>query len=148
VVLTYLKGYAKLEFPATCPLCDHAPLEADSCTVNKSLRNTMRVWLQKQKKKGESKSAPQIAMPPVEPTPPATEGEQAADSADKPVTSVEGGPKTEDPVDQPPAPAEGGEDAGRPPLSAVSASNEVSGYKRPRLSLQPLTCKGLYDSPR
>lgn len=58
-------GQAKLEFPTTCPLCEHSPLEADSCTVNKALRGTMRAWLLKQKKKDE-KAATQAAAPTVE----------------------------------------------------------------------------------
>jgi hypothetical protein len=61
----------------------------------------MRVWLQKQKKKGENKSTPQIATPPVEPTPSATEGQQTDESADKPVSSIETGSKTNEPVEQP-----------------------------------------------
>ena len=55
-------GHAKLEFPTTCPLCDHTPLEADTCTPNKSLRNTMRAWLQKAKKKEEAKKAEALTV--------------------------------------------------------------------------------------
>lgn len=79
-------GQAKLSFPTTCPSCDHSPLEADSCTPNKALRNTMRVWLQKQKKKEEAKVAAQAAASAVDSTPAAPfEGE----GADKPIASVE-----------------------------------------------------------
>ncbi|RAR03017.1 homoserine O-acetyltransferase [Stemphylium lycopersici] len=87
---------ANFQFPTTCPLCDHSPLEADSCTVNKSLRNTMRVWLQKQKKKEEAKAAAQAATPPVEVTPTAPEVQPIGEGIDKPVDSVEEPPKAED----------------------------------------------------
>ncbi|KAF3041044.1 hypothetical protein E8E11_006794 [Didymella keratinophila] len=80
---------AKLSFPTTCPSCDHSPLEADSCTPNKALRNTMRVWLQKQKKKEEAKTAAQAATPVAETTPAATEAPSEVEGADKPVHSVE-----------------------------------------------------------
>jgi len=82
-------GQARLLFPTTCPSCDHSPLEADSCTPNKALRNTMRVWLQKQKKKEEAKAAAQAATPAAETTPAATDAPSEAEGADKPVDSVE-----------------------------------------------------------
>ncbi|KAF2624659.1 hypothetical protein BU25DRAFT_413205 [Macroventuria anomochaeta] len=92
---------AKLSFPTTCPSCDHSPLETDSCTPNKSLRNTMRIWLQKQKKKEEAKAAAQAATPVPETTPAATEAPSEVEGADKPIDSVEEAPATDD------APAEG-----------------------------------------
>jgi hypothetical protein len=82
-------GQAKLAFPTTCPSCDHSPLEADSCTPNKALRNTMRVWLQKQKKKEEAKAAAQAAAPAAEATAAATEAPSEVEGADKPIDSVE-----------------------------------------------------------
>jgi hypothetical protein len=82
-------GQAKLSFPTTCPSCDHSPLEADSCTLNKALRNTMRVWLQKQKKKEEAKAAAQAATPVAETTPSATEAPSEVEGADKAVDSIE-----------------------------------------------------------
>ncbi|KAF2126094.1 hypothetical protein P153DRAFT_399556 [Dothidotthia symphoricarpi CBS 119687] len=84
----------KLEFPTTCPSCDHSPLEADSCTPNKSLRNTMRIWLQKQKKKEDAKAI-RAATPPVETAPVIPEAQPAGEAADKPVESVEETPKLE-----------------------------------------------------
>ncbi|KAF2449055.1 hypothetical protein P171DRAFT_518468 [Karstenula rhodostoma CBS 690.94] len=94
--------YSKLEFPTTCPSCDHSPVEADSCSPNKALRNTMRVWLQKQKKKEETKAADAkaaseaAATPVVEPTPAPAEVQGLVDSADKPVESIEHAIRTDD----------------------------------------------------
>ncbi|KAF1961857.1 hypothetical protein CC80DRAFT_198760 [Byssothecium circinans] len=65
----------KLTFPATCPLCEHHPLEAESCVVNKVLRNTLRIWLAKQKKKKKGEKAaseaptPTVETPTIQPTP-------------------------------------------------------------------------------
>ncbi|KAH7115050.1 hypothetical protein B0J11DRAFT_539738 [Dendryphion nanum] len=87
--------HAKLEFPTTCPLCDHTPLEADTCTPNKSLRNTMRAWLQKAKKKEDAKKAETPTV--VEDAPGAAETPQPGDStAENPMESVSGGLKNED----------------------------------------------------
>ncbi|KAL5115382.1 hypothetical protein ACEQ8H_006758 [Pleosporales sp. CAS-2024a] len=86
---------AKLVFPTTCPSCDHSPLEADSCAPNKTLRNTIRVWLQKQKKK-EEKAATQASATSLETTPAAPEVQPPGDAADKPVDSIEGLSKAED----------------------------------------------------
>ena len=49
----------------------------------------MRIWLQKQKKKDETKAASEAATPAVEPTPVPSEAQSATDAADKPVESVE-----------------------------------------------------------
>ncbi|KAL1606462.1 hypothetical protein SLS60_003866 [Paraconiothyrium brasiliense] len=88
---------SKLEFPTTCPSCDHSPVEADSCPPNKALRNTMRVWLQKQKKKEEVKAASEAPpTPAVEPTPAPSEAQPPNDSSDKPIESIEKAPRTED----------------------------------------------------
>ncbi|OAG04313.1 uncharacterized protein CC84DRAFT_1206033 [Paraphaeosphaeria sporulosa] len=94
--------HSKLEFPTTCPSCDHSPVEADSCPPNKALRNTMRVWLQKQKKKEETKAAEAkaaseaAATPAVEPTPAPTEAQASAQAAENPVESIEEATRTED----------------------------------------------------
>jgi hypothetical protein len=95
-VLTLHLGHDKLEFPTTCPLCDHTPLEADLCTVNKALRNTMRAWLQKHKKKEDAKSASRAVTPPAPATPIATDAPSSNDVVDKVVESIEGGIKAED----------------------------------------------------
>ncbi|CAG5178485.1 uncharacterized protein ALTATR162_LOCUS8724 [Alternaria atra] len=114
-----------LQFPTTCPSCDHSPLEAESCTVNKSLRNTMRVWLQKQKKKEEAKAAAQAATPPVEVTPAASEVQPVGDGAEKPVDSVEDTPKAEDnAAEQAAGSAENAEEAGQRAGSASAQPNE------------------------
>ncbi|KAF2686270.1 hypothetical protein K458DRAFT_387276 [Lentithecium fluviatile CBS 122367] len=86
---------AKLEFPTTCPSCEHSPLEAESCTVNKALRGTMRAWLLKQKKKDE-KAASQAATPNVEAAPVPAEVQPTGDVADKPAESTEQELKVED----------------------------------------------------
>jgi len=88
-------GQAKIEFPATCPSCEHSPLEADSCTVNKALRGTMRAWLVKQKKKDE-RAAAQAATPAPEVTPAPTEVQPTIDDADKPTQSIEQPDQAED----------------------------------------------------
>ncbi|KAF2015304.1 hypothetical protein BU24DRAFT_421608 [Aaosphaeria arxii CBS 175.79] len=82
--------YEKLEFPTTCPSCEHHPLESDLCTVNKSLRNTMRAWLQKAKKKEEAKKAETPAM---EVAVPVANSAQAAGSAGVLTENVEEGSK-------------------------------------------------------
>lgn len=55
----------------------------------------MRVWIQKQKKKEEAKTASQAPATPAETTPAAPEAQAAGDIADKPVGSNEDAPKTE-----------------------------------------------------
>ncbi|KAJ4986139.1 pre-mRNA-splicing factor 38B [Stagonosporopsis vannaccii] len=110
---------AKLSFPTTCPSCDHSPLEAESCAPNKSLRNTMRVWLQKQKKKEDAKAAAQAATPAPEITPAATEVPSEVEGADKPIDSVEDVPATGDVLAEPVAAAA---DAGEGQPRTVSAS--------------------------
>jgi hypothetical protein len=116
-------GYEKFEFPTTCSLCDHTPLEAETCNVNKSLRNTMRVWLQKQKKKEEAKNTPVIATP-VSATP-AAEAPTPVDAADKPVESIEDGSKADEPIDQQAFAAGGDGEAGLPVDSATPQEKEV-----------------------
>lgn len=119
-------GQANFQFPTTCPLCDHSPLEADSCAVNKSLRNTMRVWLQKQKKKEEAKAAAQAATPPIEVTPAAPEVQPIGEGTDKPVDSVEEPPKAEDvAAEEAAGSTENAEEAGQRAGSASAQPNEV-----------------------
>lgn len=119
-------GQANFQFPTTCPSCDHSPLEADSCTINKSLRYTMRVWLQKHKKKEEAKAAAQAATPPVEVTPTAPEVLPVGDGAEKAVDSVEEAPKTDDaPAEQAEGATENAGDAGQRAGSASVQPNEV-----------------------
>ncbi|CAO2651487.1 Nn.00g040570.m01.CDS01 [Neocucurbitaria sp. VM-36] len=79
----------KLQFPTACPSCDHSPLEADSCTPNKALRNTMRVWLEKRKKKEEAKAAAQAATPPGDGTPAARDVQPVGHVVDKSAESVD-----------------------------------------------------------
>jgi hypothetical protein len=55
----------------------------------------MRVWLQKQKKKEETKAAAKAVTPPVENTPAAAEVQPVGDAAEKPVDSVEATPQAE-----------------------------------------------------
>lgn len=87
----------------------------------------MRVWLQKQKKKEEAKSASQVVTPPVAPTPAATEAQQAAELADKPIESVEIVPKEEHIEGQQPSAASDKDiETGQAPASAIFPSLEVS----------------------
>ncbi|KAF2875175.1 hypothetical protein BDV95DRAFT_665765 [Massariosphaeria phaeospora] len=81
---------AKLEFPTTCPLCEHHPLESDLCVPHKALRNTMRVWLTKQKKKEEAKAAAAAPAPVPAATGPeaAAAGPPLGDTSDKQADSV------------------------------------------------------------
>ncbi|KAF2274492.1 uncharacterized protein EI97DRAFT_451591 [Westerdykella ornata] len=119
--------HAKLSFPTTCPLCDHDPLEADSCMPNKALRNTMRVWLQKQKKKDDAKSTPQIETPPVD-TPTASGGaEGAGQSAEQPSERDESVPREVTGGDVAVAPnGENGGENNPPKVSVPPASKEGS----------------------
>lgn len=92
----------------------------------------MRIWLQKQKKKGDQKSTPQIATPPVEAASVAPEGQDAAESADNADASGGSDPKKEETDGRPAPSAEGEETNGsQPPLSAGPATNEVSIFCRP-----------------
>ncbi|RMZ67926.1 hypothetical protein GMOD_00004005 [Pyrenophora seminiperda CCB06] len=117
--------HANLQFPTTCPSCDHSPLEADSCITNKSLRNTMRVWLQKQKKKEEAKAVAQAATPPTEATPVAPEVQPVAGGTEKPVDSIEEPTNAENgAVDQAAGSAAKADDAGQRAGSASVHPNE------------------------
>jgi hypothetical protein len=119
-------GQEKLTFPTTCPSCDHSPLEADSCTPNKTLRNTQRIWLQKQKKK-EEKAATQALATPVESTPAAPEVQPVGDAADRPVESIEETSKAEGAGDDQAASEVSG-DADERAGSAAVQPNEVGLY--------------------
>jgi hypothetical protein len=124
-MLTGVQGHAKLAFPTTCPLCEHTPLEADLCTPNKALRNTMRVWLQKQKKKDEAKSTSQVGTP-VESTPAATDTQATAESVDKAVETIEGATNVEERGEQrQTALGDVDADAAVAPDSAAPESEEV-----------------------
>ncbi|KAF2112693.1 hypothetical protein BDV96DRAFT_580257 [Lophiotrema nucula] len=79
----------KLEFPTQCPSCEHSPLEADLVTINKSLRNTMRVWLDKRKKK-DAKNAAKPATPPAEAVSVTPNAQAPGDTSENAVESVEG----------------------------------------------------------
>jgi hypothetical protein len=79
-----------------CPLCEHSPLEAESCTVHKVLRNTIRVWLQKQKKKEEKAASEVVSVvesaPMAEPTPaPEADSTAAAEITPTPADQPGGG---------------------------------------------------------
>lgn len=125
-VLIICAGQTKLQFPTTCPSCDHSPLEADSCTPNKALRNTQRVWLQKRKKKEDEKAAAQAATPPLDATPAAPEVQPGSEAADKPVETVEEALKAEDfAAEEATGAAENSEDAGQRVGSTATQSNEV-----------------------
>ena len=124
--LTHCVGQANLQFPTTCPSCDHSPLEADSCVPNKALRNTMRVWLEKRKKKEGAKVAAQAPTPPVDSTPAATEGLPAGDAPGKSVESNEDTVKAEDPsAEQVPAVTNEAVGAAETTASATAQPNEV-----------------------
>ncbi|KAF1972312.1 hypothetical protein BU23DRAFT_590094 [Bimuria novae-zelandiae CBS 107.79] len=116
--------HEKLEFPATCPSCDHSPVEPESCPPNKTLRNTMRIWLQKQRKKEENKAASEAPTPAIEPTPAPSEVQPSTGSADKPVESVEEAFRAEGGVNQSAADSSGA-DAPRP-ASAAPQRDETS----------------------
>ncbi|KAI1490045.1 hypothetical protein F5X96DRAFT_638098 [Biscogniauxia mediterranea] len=40
--------------PSSCPVCEHSPVSGDDCTVYKSLRTTIRVFLKTEEKKREA----------------------------------------------------------------------------------------------
>ncbi|KAI1105913.1 hypothetical protein F4804DRAFT_90211 [Jackrogersella minutella] len=40
--------------PSVCPVCEHSPVSASDCTIYKSLRTTIRVFLKTEEKKRES----------------------------------------------------------------------------------------------
>ena len=127
-----LSGHDKLEFPTTCPLCEHSPLEADLCTVNKTLRNTMRAWLQKNKKKEDAKNASQAPTSTVTATPVPSEPQHSVEAADKPVESVETVTREEGATDeQATAAAEGKDDVPAPEGSATAPSVEVGSCTTP-----------------
>lgn len=140
-------GQEKLTFPTTCPSCDHSPLEADSCTPNKALRNTMRVWLQKQKKKEEAKAASQAPPTPVETTPAAPEVQPVGgDAADRPVESIEETPKPEGAGGEPNAEENSGNADDRTG-SATAQPNEVGSFLM-RIPLPRIDEHGTHDQNR
>ncbi|KAF1812655.1 hypothetical protein P152DRAFT_458470 [Eremomyces bilateralis CBS 781.70] len=51
----------------TCPICDHQPLSAEDCKIDKKLRATVKVFLKSQEKKREKSRA--AIQPPVPETP-------------------------------------------------------------------------------
>lgn len=61
--------------PPSCPVCEHAPLSAEDCNPNKSLRTTIRVFLRTAEKKREASrpKEPKASAPatPVEAVKPA-----------------------------------------------------------------------------
>lgn len=62
--------------PTTCPICEHSPLSAEDCTVHRSLRTTIRVFIRTEEKKRESlkvKEAEPESQPEPEPASAATE---------------------------------------------------------------------------
>lgn len=52
VLLTESPGQSSL--PSSCPVCEHSPVSGDDCTVYKSLRTTIRVFLKTEEKKREA----------------------------------------------------------------------------------------------
>ncbi|CAI6337631.1 unnamed protein product [Periconia digitata] len=76
----------ELEFPTTCPVCDHSPLEETACVIHKATRSTIRVWLSKLKAKEARKAAEEAAAAAAAtPTSEAAPGpsEQSLDQLDK-----------------------------------------------------------------
>jgi len=95
--------------------------------VNKSLRNTMRVWLQKQKKKDDTKSTSQVATP-VEPSATPVEPLPQAESAEKSPGGAEAKPGVEETGDHEGATAgeqtgDGNAPAGSPPKEVWTLSS-------------------------
>ena len=134
--LTHVTGHAKLEFPTTCPSCDHSPVEADSCPPNKNLRVTLRRWLLARKKKEEIKAAAEASAPAVETVPAPGEVQPPANASDRPVESVEGAPQNADGVDQKAADSVT-EDASRP--TSTAPQREVNMLpSSPRRGLVPM----------
>lgn len=92
----HVDGYSRYAgqetLPETCPVCSHNPVNAEDCKPNKSLRQTIKVFL-KTKEKEKNKGAA-----PVKPSVPATPAPVEATV----VQSIE-----EVPVQEVPAPAEG-----------------------------------------
>ncbi|KAL6704848.1 hypothetical protein ACN47E_007531 [Coniothyrium glycines] len=115
---------ANLHFPTTCPSCDHSPLEADSCVPNKSARNTMRVWLQKHKKREEAKAAAQAAPQHVEATSAAPEVQSAGSAAETSLDSAENALKSSDVGEQEPNAGEVTGNNGHRAGSASAQPNE------------------------
>lgn len=56
-----ITGHSTL--PSSCPVCEHAPLSADDCKPNKSLRTTIRVFIRTEEKKRESSRQKESAEP-------------------------------------------------------------------------------------
>lgn len=81
-ILTFVSGQATL--PSSCPVCEHTPVSGADCTVYKSLRTTIRVFLKTEEKKREA-TRPKIngSAPPtpaqVTPTPTPTQTQRPVD---------------------------------------------------------------------
>ncbi len=76
--------------PSSCPVCEHTPVSGADCTVYKSLRTTIRVFLKTEEKKreatrpktnGSAPTTPVQAAPTPTPTPIQNQG-----PADPPAT--------------------------------------------------------------
>ncbi|CAJ2509945.1 Uu.00g058450.m01.CDS01 [Anthostomella pinea] len=84
--------------PSSCPVCEHSPVSGADCTVYKSLRITIRVFLKTEEKKREAarpKTTSSVPPTPVEatPTPIQTQGPTVPPAAE-PVTAVDNEPES------------------------------------------------------
>ncbi|KAI0024806.1 hypothetical protein F4780DRAFT_775299 [Xylariomycetidae sp. FL0641] len=73
--------------PSTCPVCEHSPVARVDCTIYKSLRTTIRVFLKTEEKKREAarpKPNGSTASTPVQATPTPTQAHGPAEPPREP----------------------------------------------------------------
>lgn len=95
--------------PSSCPVCEHSPVSGDDCTVYKSLRTTIRVFLKTEEKKREA-ARPKIndspPLTPVESNPTPAVAKLPTESTLDDVTTAAPIAGSEGPVERPSVPVE------------------------------------------
>ncbi|KAH7041094.1 uncharacterized protein B0I36DRAFT_379917 [Microdochium trichocladiopsis] len=118
--------------PSSCPVCEHSPVSGADCTVYKSLRTTIRVFLKTEEKKREaSRPKPSDSAPatPVENAPPALAAQPATDDAAHGATAKQSQQTaiSDDTGTAVPAPPSGEQVLGDPAQPADGRPQEVRG---------------------
>ncbi|KAI2465898.1 hypothetical protein F4781DRAFT_372840 [Annulohypoxylon bovei var. microspora] len=77
--------------PSSCPVCEHSPVSASDCTIYKSLRTTIRVFLKTEEKKRESarpKTNGSTPVTPAQETPAPAQTRTATEQPPPPTNAV------------------------------------------------------------
>ncbi|KAI5926383.1 hypothetical protein F4810DRAFT_707467 [Camillea tinctor] len=115
--------------PSSCPVCEHSPVSGDDCTVYKSLRTTIRVFLKTEEKKREASRPRTNGSTPSTPVQTATPTAQSQAPADPPPPSSEE-PTASAPNDAGPLPAD------PVPGTAPAAATETEADTMPATAIE------------